>query len=237
MRSMKHPLLLALLLVPGPALADDRHIGIGSFSRLRIEGPLEVKVTTGASPGATVSGDRAVAEAVELQSNGDTLVVRRNSSNQWSEQGAAVATRPVVVTLTTPALTGASVTGAGRLRVTRLTGARMSLALSGPGAILVDGIEGDQLAVQLIGAGTVTVGGGKVTTARLTANGAGAIDTGAVDAGELLAVLDGLGAITARARYAAQISNSGLGTVTVAGRPKCTVRATAGGPVSCGTGQ
>jgi hypothetical protein len=232
MRGMKHLLLLALLLVPGPALADDRHVGIGSFSRLRVDGPIEVRVTTGASPGATVSGDRAVTETIELQSNGDALVVRRNGSNQWSEQGAAVATRPVVVTLTTPALTSASVTGAGRLQVTRLTGARMTLTVSGPGAIQVDGVEGEALAAQLVGAGTVTVGGGKVTTARLTASGT--IDTGAVDAGELLAVLDGLGAITARARYAAQVSNSGLGTVTVAGHPKCSVRAAAGGPVRCG---
>lgn len=229
-------LMLALLLVPGAALADERKVGIGSFSRLRVEGPFEVRVTTGTSPGAMVSGDRAVAETVQLQANGDTLVVRRDSSNQWSEQGAAIATQPVVVTLTTPALTSASVTGSSRLQITRMAGPRLMLAVSGPGGIVVDAVQGDQLVVQLIGAGSVTVASGKVASGRLTANGGGAIDAGAVDAGDVLAVLDGLGAISAQARYTAQVSNSGLGTVTIAGRAKCAVRAAAGGPVKCGAG-
>ena len=47
-------------------------------------------------------------------------------------------------------------------------------------------------------------------------------------------LLDGPGETKAAARYTAHITNLGLGAVAVAGSPKCTVVARAGGPVACG---
>ena len=41
-------------------------------------------------------------------------------------------------------------------------------------------------------------------------------------------------AAAAQARYQAAVSLTGLGRVTVAGKPKCTVQAPAGGRVVCG---
>lgn len=225
-----------LLLVPAVASADERRINVGSFEKLRVSGAFDVTVTTGGSPGATVTGDRATIGDIDLHAEGTTLTVRRTTNGRWSEQGQAAATTPVRIVLTTPRLASVAVVGGSRVAVSRLAATRIDLAATGNGAITVGVVEGDQLNVQLIGEGKVGVAG-RVAAARLLANGAGTIDAAGLDAGDLTVHLDGLGSIAARARYTAQVSSTGLGTIAIAGRPKCRVTASAGAPVTCGAAQ
>lgn len=224
-----------LLLIPAVAHADERRVNLGSFEKIRVHGAFEVSVTTGGSPGATVIADRGVIGEIDLHGEGTTLTIRRGTMGRWSEQTQAVATAPVRIVLTTPRLSGVSVVGGSRVTVSRLNGSRVDLSATGNGAIGVGAVEGDQLNVQLIGEGRIAVAG-RVAGARLLANGSGTIDAARLDAGDVTAHLDGPGTIAARARYTAQVSSTGLGTVTVAGRPKCRVTASAGAPVTCGTG-
>ena len=223
-----------LLLIPAAASADERRVNLGSFARLRVSGAFDVTVTTGGSPGATVIADRGVIGDIDLHAEGSTLTVRRTATGRWTEQTQGVATAPIQIVLTTPRLSGITVVGGSKVAVSRLTGTRIDLAATGNGAIAAGAVEGDQLNVQLIGEGKIGVAG-RVAAARLLANGSGAIDAAGLDAGDLNAHLDGPGTITARARYTAQPSSTGLGTITVAGRPKCRVTASAGAPVTCGT--
>jgi len=225
---------LLLLLLPSAAFAEERRVGLGSFERVRINGAFEVTITTGASPGASVTGDRGAIADIDLHSEGSTLTVRRTTAGRWGEQTRAVGA-PVRIVLTTPALSGVAVAGGSRVRVTRLAAPRVDLSAAGNGAIEVGAVQADQFTVQLVGEGKVTVAG-RAGVARLNATGAGAIDAAGLEAGELTVRLDGLGTIAARARYTAQVTSSGLGTVTVAGRPKCRVTAAAGAPVTCGAG-
>ncbi|GAA0659182.1 hypothetical protein FHT00_002009 [Sphingomonas insulae] len=230
-------ILIALaLLCPAVASAEERRVNVGSFEKLRVSGAFDVTVTTGGSPGATVTGDRAAIGDIDLHTEGATLIVRRNPNGRWSEQGQAATTRPVAIVLTTPRLASVAVVGGSRIAVSRLAAPRIDLAATGAGAITVGAVEGDQLTAQLIGEGKISVAG-KAATARLLANGAGTIDAAGLEVGDLAVHLDGLGSVTARARYTAQVSNTGLGTITIAGRPKCRVTAIAGAPVTCGAAQ
>lgn len=223
----------ALMLLPCAASAEDRRVGTGSFSRLRVEGAFEVTVTTGGSPGAVISADHAVLDVVDLHIDGSTMTVRRNTSRVWSHDSQGLATAPIRIALSTNQLAAASVMGGGKLTITRMAAPRVDLAMAGPGAIAVAAVQADQLVAQLIGGGAITLAG-RTASARLTANGTGSIDAAALDAGDLVAHLDGLGAIKASARFEAQVSNSGLGSVDVATRARCRVTAPAGGPVRCG---
>lgn len=227
-------LATALLLLSAPALADERRVNLGSFSKLRVQGAFDLTVAVGGSPGAVVIGERAVIGDVDLHAEGETLTVRRPLSGRWTEQAQGSATTPIRIVLTTPSLVSASVIGGSRVTLSRLAGTRVDLSLAGPGAITASGVQADQLTVQLIGEGKAQVAG-RAAKARLMANGSGSIDAAALDAGDLVAHLDGLGAIDARARYTAQVSSTGIGAIRVAGRPKCQVRAQSGGPITCGT--
>lgn len=222
---------LAFILLAGPAIAAERTVALGSFDRVRIEGAYQVTIATGRSPDATLSGERDALDEVDVRLDGTTLVVRR-AATRWASRTAP--TQPVAVTLATPNLVAASVVGGSTLHVARMKGDRIDLSLGGAGSIAVDAVDAGRAQVTLIGAGSVSLAG-KATAARLLTSGSGSIDAGKLDAGELVVRLDGAGETSAAARYTAQVTNTGLGRVTVAGSPQCRVTATAGGPVVCGT--
>lgn len=226
-------LALLALLLPAPALAIQRSYSVGSFDRVRVEGPFEVRIRTGASPGATAQGDRKLIEQLDIAVNGTTLVVRLGNEG-WGETPSDAPTTPPVVTLTTPRLTSIIVNAGGRVTVAPLSAQRVDVSVTGAAAIVATGIQADQFNAAVIGNGSLVLTG-KVQRARLTANGAGAIDAAGMTANDLVVRLDGPGEIGGDARYTAQVNSTGLGKVAITGPAKCTVRAPAGGPVICGT--
>lgn len=228
---MIRSLLPLALLAVTPAQAAERRHQIGSFERVRVSGPFEVTFTTG-SPGARVIGDARAIEAVEVRVDGPTLTIRA-TTNRWGERPRAGATSPVTVALSSPTLTDAAVIAGGRLTVARVRSARLRLSVNGAGSIAVADAAVDRVDASLLGAGDMTLAG-RAGTAALRTNGAGRIDASGMPADALTVVLDGPGETRAAARYSADVINMGLGTVTVAGKPKCTVKAPAGGPVRCG---
>lgn len=210
-------------------MAADRTVSIGSFDRLRVDGPFEVTVATG-SPSARLSGDGDSIEAIDVQLNGATLTVRRRAV--LGQKSAS--TEPVRITLATPSLTGASSTAGASISIARLRGQRVDLAVGGAGAIAAAAVDAPDVSVMVAGAGRVTLAG-RTQHARLVKNGEGSIDAAALDAADLLVATDGIGPINARARYTAQVGNAGTGQVTIIGAPRCVIRPANGGPVRCGT--
>ncbi len=224
-------ILLALLLVPASASAASRTVSVGSFERIRIDGPFEVRVETGRSPGATISGDAVATENVDVRITGSTLVVGKGL-NGWGEQ-ARTAKGPVVVTLTTPNLVSAVVIAGGRLTISAMKAMRIDVSVSGAGSLTLAKADTDQLNATVIGTGQMTLGG-RAARARLATSGPGVIDASALEVNDLTVTLDGVGETKAKARSTAQVTNTGLGKVTIAGPAKCVVKAQAGGPVICG---
>ena len=230
-------LLAPLLLLSSPAFAQgsaaSRTVSVGSFDRVRVEGPFEVRVTIG-SPRATITGDSRMTETVAVRVDGTTLSVRKGTGG-WGEQPRTRGSAPIVINLSTPGLTSASVAAGGRLTIARMRGMRVDVTVSGNSSMSLAAADTDQLNATLIGTGQMTLAG-RAARARLVTSGPGAIDASALAVDDLTVHLDGVGETKATARYTAQVTNSGLGTVTVAGNAKCRVDAAAGGPVVCGKG-
>lgn len=228
-------LLLApavLAAIPLPALAADRTVSVTTFTRVRVEGPFVVTVTTDASPRARVSGDATAIERVDLSQNGDTLIVRMGGPG-WGERPTAKVSRPVTVTLGTPRLDGVAIGANAEVHAGATKGARVDLTVTGAGRLTVARVDADQLVATVVGAGALALSG-KAANARLMINGTGVIAAPELAAGDLLARVEGAGEVTAGARYTAQVTATGLGKVVVLGHPKCQVRAPAGATVTCG---
>ena len=221
---------LLLLLLPTAASAADRTVGIGSFERLRVEGPFRVTVAAG-PPRAKVSGDRRAIDEVDVRAEGGTLVVRMGS-NGWGEQPVAT-DAPLTVTLSAPALIGVAVIGAADVAVARMKGQRVDVSVSGTGSIALGSVEADQLNLSVIGSAGIKASA-HAPKARLLTNGPGTIDAATLATDDLFVRLDGAGKTKVQARFSAQVVNTGLGRVTVVGNAKCSIKASAGGPVSCG---
>jgi len=216
-----------------PAQAAERVWNIASFERVRVDGPFEVRIATGSSPRASASSrDAAMLDRLRLNVESGTLSLRLDrGTGDYAARGTDAVT---VFTLSTTALKGVTLLSGAKVAVTRITGARIDLGVTGTGALSVDEASADQVNATVIGSGTIRIAG-RAGKARLVTNGPGTIDAAALSAGELFVSLDGTGETRATARYAAEIASTGMGRVSVSGHPKCTVRATAGGPVTCGT--
>lgn len=230
---MIRPLLALALLFPATAHAADRKVGIGSFDRLRITGPFQVNVATGRSPMATVSGDSRGIEDVELRTDGSTLAIRMRAGVAGEPARVGVAT-PIVVTLATPRLGNVAVIGGAKVEVGAMKADRIDVSLAGSGSLAIAATDTAELSATAIGAGSLAIRGGRVSRARLVVNGPGGIDAGAVDAGDIVVRIEGLGETKAKARYTADVTNAGQGSVTIGGSPKCTVRGVSGGTIACG---
>lgn len=230
-RALLVPLLLLATAVP--ANAADRVWNIGSFDRIRVDGPFEVRIATGASPRATASApESALLERLRLTNEGGTLSLRldRGTGDRAGRGAAAVP----VFTLSTTQLRSVALLSGAKVSVTRVKGERVDLSVTGTGTLAVDEVAADQIVASVIGSGAIRLAG-RAGKARLLTNGPGSIDAADMSAGDLFVSMDGAGETRAAARYSAEITSSGMGRVDVSGNPKCVVRAAAGGPVTCGT--
>ncbi len=225
-------LLLAPLLAAAasPAPATERTVMLTGFDRVRVEGPFEVEVRTGAGSGARViADDGRAADAVNVRVQGTTLVVSARIDGWGGYPGERTA--PARVVVTTPGIRGASVVGSGRLAVDRMRGQSVDVAVTGPGTIAVRAIDADLLNAVRVGTGQLAVQG-RSARARFVGSGPGSIDARELAVDDLTATLEGPGDAGFTANRSATINASGTGTVDVAGVERCTVRGTA--PVRCG---
>lgn len=231
-------LLLALTLVSAatPARADQRQYTIGSFDRVRVEGPFDVRLATGQSPGANAEGPAGSLEALEVRVEGTTLIVRPGTGG-WGERPTSGQRGATIVRVSTGMVRSAIVIGGGGLRIDgTLRGQRVDLSLTGAGSIAAPGIEADEFNATLLGSGSMALGG-HAGRARMLTSGSGTIAAVPLDAGALIVRLDGPGSTEASARFTADLTTTGIGAITVAGHPACTIhRGAGGGPVQCGDG-
>lgn len=228
-------IILALIASAAPAHAADRSYVVTNFDRIRVDGPFSVRVEVGTGgAAASASGDERTLGDLDISVEGTTLTVRKGSQG-WGERGETRGPSPVV-TLRTPAVRGATVVGGAKLTLSgRVRTNRFDVQVTGAGTIDATGVDADDVVVTVIGNGNVTLAG-RAARARFSTNGGGTIAATALDAGDVLALMDGAGETRASARYTADLTNRGLGLITISGSPKCTVRGQSTGPIQCGAG-
>jgi hypothetical protein len=224
---MRSSLLAPLLLLTAAASPPERSFMVGSFERLRVDGPYEIEVVTG-SPRAVASGETGSLDRVAVRVNGDTMVVSAGPLSWKSERGASVPLPKLRVSVLT--LRSVMLTGGARVRVAQMRGGRVELMLTGAGSLDVAAIKADDLNASLAGTGAMTLAG---TTARvmLRNSGAGSIDAAGLTAGDARLTSDSSGPIRINVRYTAHAMAMGSGGITISGKPECTLRGP--GPMEC----
>lgn len=233
MTRLRFALLPIAVLCAAPASAAERSIVVTSFDRLRVEGPFDVRVTTRAAPSARVAGTIRAADGVAVRVEGTTLIVT-TGPKRWEEVPVIGKPGTPIVYLGTLTLRSATVVGGGQVRVDGpLRGQRIDLQVTGSGGLAIGALDADQLNATVLGSGKMTLGG-RGARVRLIASGASTVDAGALRGDDVIVRLDGAGAIAVSARYTADAISTGIGAVTIYGKPACRVKAAAGGPISCG---
>lgn len=229
---MRRLALLPLLALTAAAPGDDRSFMVSGFERVRVDGSYDVRIVTGGPFSAVATGDADALRRLNVRVDGGTLVVATGTDGAGarSAPGGAVVVR---VSVPTP-VRAALVNGGGRLAIDRMKSQRVELGVNGGGTLRAEGIDSGEVIASLTGAGSLAAGG-KSGRATFTAYGTGSVDATALDVNDLTVRTNGSGSGSFAARYTARISAFGLGPVSVAGAPKCTVTGTA--PVTCGGDQ
>ena len=225
------PLALALLAASAPLAAAERGFSVTDFDRIRVDGPYKVTLATGRSPGARAFGAQGAIDAVTVEVQGRTLIVKRNSQTWGGYPGQSAG--PVEVRITGYALRAATLNGAGSLAVDKLKGASIDLLVAGSGLLTVAAVEADRLTVGVTGNGRAAVAG-KAAIAQLAVRGTGVIDGAKLIAKDARIAADGPGTITVAATVTANVMSNGAGEIVVLGDPACTVKAMGSGTVACG---
>ena len=210
--------VLAAAVAASGASAATRGYSITSFDRIRLEGPFAVTLRTGAGSSARAEGpDQRMLERVRIEVMGRTLVIRRDRDGT---PGGTM--RDIRIALSTPAISGATVLGAGSLAIAAGRGPRFDAAVSGAGSLALTGIETEQLNLTITGAGQVTVGG-RARQLRAIVQGAGTIAAPDLSVQDAAVTTAGTGTVTLAATRTARVNATGGGTITILGTPACTV--------------
>ena len=231
MKSM--PLLapLGALLLSTAAAAAERGYSVTDFDRVRVDGPYRVTLATGRSPGARATGSASAIDALQVEVQGRTLIIRRSSQTWGGAPGASAG--PVEVRVTGFAVRAASVNGAGSLAVDRLSGQSLDLLLAGSGTLEVGALTTDRLSAAVAGSGRMRLAG-KAATGQIAVRGTGMVDASGLAVKDLKVAADGAADIRVAATGTAAIHANGTGTIAVTGNAACTIKAEGSGSVTCG---
>jgi hypothetical protein len=215
-----------LALAAAPASAAERRWPVATVERLRVETPATVRVVV-AAPGGAGTGvaasapDPASLDALKVEASGGTLVLRGGAASAGA-----------VVTVVAPRLAGVAVYAASRVTIAALRGERVELSAAA-GSIDVAAVDAARVGATLAGDATITLAG-RSPDATLIANGTGTIDARALATQRLTVRGAGDSIVRAAASQAATVVAIQNAQVSVAGRPRCDVRAVAPASVTCG---
>lgn len=226
----------------------DRTFPAAGFDRISLEGPYAVTVRVGPAHGVAAKGDSALIDAMVVTIEDGELRIGRVGRSSYSSTGDA----DVVVTVTAPALTAASVGGSGSMSVDRVTGDAFAAAVGGSGSLRVGVVEAGEVEAALGGSGAMALDRVRARSVDISLGGSGAFravgasdatavsvaGSGQVDAPGLVAStasvsMAGSGDVVIGARRSADVSMMGSGRVRVRGTSNCTISKMGSGTVRC----
>ena len=213
----------------GPTV--DRAYQVGEFQKIEVAGAYEVDVRTGGGPTVAARGPEKGIERLVVEVKGDTLMIyprkERGMNFGWSSD------EPVQLTVTVPALRGASITGSGGMRIDRVRGDSFEGEIGGSGDLEVGIIEVQTLSLGIAGSGEARAGAGRAREAQYEIAGSGDIQAGKVNADTARVSIAGSGNVAAHATKTAAVEIAGSGDVELSGGAKCTVDKVGSGDVRC----
>jgi hypothetical protein len=219
----------AIFLLAGPAGAATRNFGVTGFEKVRVEGPYKVVLTTGVAPFARATGSAAALDRIAIEVRSNVLVVHSNLSSWGGYPGKDTGT--VQIDIGTHDLRSAWLSGAGTLAISRIEGLSFDLSSQGSGSVTVGQADVDQLNVSVVGTSSAVLAG---RAAKVTAvvRGISSLDASGLAAKDATIGAEGAATIKANVTDAVTVDANGPVSITLGGRPACTLRVNGSASVS-----
>lgn len=233
---MRHLFLFAPLALAacgsnaGAGSQTTRSFPVGAFTGVELAGSDDVRVVSGSTPGVVATGPSDILDRLDIHVEGDRLKISRKHRS-WT-MGWGGSHKGAIITVTTPGINVATLTGSGNLSVDRVSGNSFKGSLVGSGNLILAKVRVTQLALELAGSGNLGASG-TATDARLDVGGSGAISALDLISQNANVSVGGSGDVQITAREGAKISVAGSGNVTVKGTTNCQVSKVGSGDASC----
>jgi len=199
--------------IRGSGVKVEKVRALGAFTKLRIEGPFDVKLAQAGSDQATVVADDNIEPLVETVVDGDSLVVRL-------KRDAGFTTRlPPTVRIDARTLQAVAINGSGDLGIEQFKADTLNLSIVGSGDVQLGLVELKDLSVSLSGSGDVRVAG-RAEQQSWRLSGSGDVDARSLGGRAARVELHGSGDMSLGVTEQLDVKLSGSGDLSYAGRPQ-----------------
>lgn len=199
--------------IRGSGVRVEKVRALGAFTKLRIDGPIDVRLTQAAGDQATVVADDNIEPLVETVVEGDSLVVRLKRDTGFTTRSAPV------VRVDARSLQAVAVNGSGDLGVERFKAERLAVNVVGSGDVRFGLVELRELDVRISGSGDVRVAG-RADQQNWIVSGSGDVDARALSGRAAKVALHGSGDVSLGVTEQLDVQLSGSGDLEYAGRPQ-----------------
>lgn len=202
--------------------------------RVKLDGVVDLSIRQGSKATLVLTGDPRLLERTVTKQDGDTLNIGTATRTMSMNFGRGAGLQAELVL---PDLRAVSSDGVGATTVSGFSGERLDIHLDGAGSmnvtaqysfisaslggvgnLKVHGVNSEEVDLALQGAGYVTLSG-RSKSLRAELAGLGGLDAQQFAAESVALELSGLGNATVNARTNANLVLSGMGSVTVFGKP------------------
>lgn len=197
----------------GSGVKVEKQRALAAFSKLRLDGPVDVKLSQGGSDQATVTADDNIEPLIETVVEGDTLVVRLKRDVSFTTRGA------LAVRLSARSLQAIAIEGSGDLRMDSFKGESLALTVNGSGDAYFGLVEVKDLSVTLSGSGDVRLAG-RAEQQSWNLSGSGDVDARALAGKGAKVQSSGSGDLSLGVTEQLDAQLSGSGDLSYAGRPQ-----------------
>ena len=214
-----------------PVHAATKSYGLTSFDSIDVQGPYQVSITLGQRINARAEGAQTALDKVEMEVVSNRLVIRerRDGAAQVRRDGAG----PVRIFVNaSKALNMISISGAGSVAVSGLSGTTLKLSLTGSGQIAATVAKADKIELLVDGSGSVSLTGVARALSSGT-SGSGTIDAAALGVRQLVLRQSGAGNGRYNVSEFATITASGTGNVSISGKGLCRIKQDGGTNIQC----
>jgi len=231
---IKHILAMAAALLTFSqysADAAERRLSVFGFDSVKINGGVNVTITTGKGASAIASADsQRTLDRLQLRSAGSELIITVQQQTEDAKRYSG--NDRVELILTTPALKQITHLGSGNVTVDELKARESFARIGGFGSIAIGAITADVLTIVMNGGGIMTVSG-DVNEARVSLLGASSFDGSALSVNKLKLTQRGPSSTQIAVEREAEITSTGSGSIQIIGKPNCIVRSAGAAEIFC----
>jgi hypothetical protein len=198
--------------VPGNGVIQKATREVGDFHEVEVHGAFQATIALGERRPVVIEGDENLLELITTEVRGERLVVGVNNKTGINP------TKPITLTVTTPALDAVILGGASKADVTAGESDKFTVHASGATKATVKGLKTKTVDVEASGASQVTLEGSGETV-KLGVSGASKANLTAFPVGSVQAEVSGASSAVVNVSQAVKGGVSGASELKVEGTP------------------